>query len=183
MTISTAHFHPLGGADELGGVTKSFSTYIILPLMRLSPVQGSTIDFYEITGFWSFLPDNVFWIISNAFYWVFWLNLMVGLTNALPAVPLDGGYIFKDWLETFVGKRKIRKAKTEARKFERRLDRAVRAEVITRAEADDKYSTKRDNIMKQNRLARDKIVNRVVITLAFTILFLILWQVIGPRVI
>ena len=29
---------------------------------------------------------------------MFWLNLMLGATNALPAVPLDGGYIFRDAL-------------------------------------------------------------------------------------
>ena len=37
-------------------------------------------------------------------YWLFWLNLMLGATNALPAVPLDGGYIFKDGIESLVSR-------------------------------------------------------------------------------
>ncbi|HHO57275.1 MAG TPA: hypothetical protein ENJ70_01835 [Thermoplasmatales archaeon] len=32
----------------------------------------------------------------NLLYWIFWLNFAVGTFNALPAMPLDGGYIFRD---------------------------------------------------------------------------------------
>ncbi|MCK4266134.1 MAG: site-2 protease family protein, partial [Thermoplasmata archaeon] len=141
MTASTAHFHPIGGAEELGGLEKSIAMYVILPLQGLSPVQGAAVDFYEITGFWSNIPGWMFWILANAVYWVFWLNLMIGLTNALPAVPLDGGYIFKDWLDSFFQKFKS----------------------------------------FQDAEQRTKAVDKIVIALALTILFLILWQVIGPR--
>ena len=41
------------------------------------------------------MPDSAFWLVANSLYWIFWLNLMIGLTNVLPAVPLDGGYIFR----------------------------------------------------------------------------------------
>ena len=98
---------------------------------------------FKLSYFVKSLTDNIFWIIANATYWVFWLNLMVGLSNALPAVPLDGGYIFKDWLDTILGKSK-------------------------------KY---------QDEEKRTSVVNRVTVTLAFMVLFLILWQVIGPRVV
>jgi membrane-associated protease RseP (regulator of RpoE activity) len=37
-------------------------------------------------------------------YWIFWLNLMVGLTNVLPAVPLDGGYLFRDFMDYLLSK-------------------------------------------------------------------------------
>ena len=50
------------------------------------------------------IPAPAFWLIANALYWLFWLNLMLGATNALPAIPLDGGYIFKDALEAIVSK-------------------------------------------------------------------------------
>jgi membrane-associated protease RseP (regulator of RpoE activity) len=60
MTVSTAHFHPISGADELGGYTRSISMYVVLPLQGLSPVQGSTMDFYEVTGVWSNRPKPVF---------------------------------------------------------------------------------------------------------------------------
>jgi membrane-associated protease RseP (regulator of RpoE activity) len=42
------------------------------------------------------MPDSAFWLVANSLYWIFWINLMVGLTNVLPMIPLDGGYIFRD---------------------------------------------------------------------------------------
>ena len=38
----------------------------------------------------------VYWPIATLLFWVFWINLMVGLTNILPMVPLDGGHVFRD---------------------------------------------------------------------------------------
>jgi membrane-associated protease RseP (regulator of RpoE activity) len=38
----------------------------------------------------------VFWALVSLLFWVFWINLMVGLTNILPMLPLDGGHIFRD---------------------------------------------------------------------------------------
>ena len=34
-------------------------------------------------------------------YWIFWLDLLLGISNALPAYPFDGGFIFAggiNWL-------------------------------------------------------------------------------------
>ncbi len=140
--ISTAAFHPFEGADEQGGIVQSMVVYITLPLQRMSPISEETSVFYEISGFWSNVPEPLFWVISNAFYWIFWLNLMVGLTNALPAVPLDGGYIFKDWLAGLVEKIKPNMAEEK----------------------------------------RTKAIDGITLFLAFTILFLIIWQIIGPRI-
>ncbi|MFO7619065.1 MAG: site-2 protease family protein [Thermoplasmata archaeon] len=142
MTVSTSYFKPIGDSRTLGDAASSISLYITLPLQRLSPVDGTVMEFYEIDGFWSFLPDSVFWVLANACYWIFWLNLMVGLSNALPAVPLDGGYIFKDWVDSILGKLS---AFSDTEK-------------------------------------RTKAVDRIGLVVAFTILFLILWQVIGPRI-
>ena len=58
--------------------------------------------FYQVQGPAAWMPAPLFWILVNALYWLFWLNLMLGATNALPAVPLDGGYIFKDGIESLV---------------------------------------------------------------------------------
>jgi membrane-associated protease RseP (regulator of RpoE activity) len=66
---------------------------------------------------------------------------MVGMTNVLPAVPLDGGYLFRDWLDSLV--LKVRKNATEKE--------------------------------------REKYVATVTYALALTVLFLIVWQLIGPR--
>src|SRR2546428_6448898 len=58
----------------------------------------------HIQGPAAVIPAPVFWLFANALYWLFWLNLMLGATNALPAVPLDGGYLFKDGIEGLVSR-------------------------------------------------------------------------------
>ena len=63
-------------------------------------------DNYDVDGPLSVLPEPLFWICANLFFWLFWLNLMVGITNALPATPLDGGFIFRDGFDTLVKKMK-----------------------------------------------------------------------------
>ncbi len=65
-------------------------------LTGYTPIVSPFVDFYVIEGVIDFIPNNIFWIIVNAIYWIFWLNLAVALFNVLPAVPLDGGYLFKD---------------------------------------------------------------------------------------
>jgi membrane-associated protease RseP (regulator of RpoE activity) len=130
---------PFSNAKTLREGVGNFIFYIALPFLGLSPFHSPITDVYTIHGFWSSLPVNVFWILANIFYWVFWINLMLGLTNALPAVPLDGGYIFKDGADSF-------------------LHRFIR---------DEKKRVKR--------------VDMLCYTVALFILFLILWQIIGPR--
>lgn len=145
MTVTDEYFHPIGGSSNLSDIAVSVSTYVTLPLNRLSPVDSKLMGFYEVGGFWGFIPDTAFWLLANACYWIFWLNLMVGLSNALPAVPLDGGYIFKDWLDSLLGRSKALEGEANLKK-------------------------------------RTALVDRVAFVVAVTVLFLILWQVIGPRV-
>ena len=93
-------FNPFADVRDPRYFGGSLFAYIGLPLLRLSPFPDWFTQFYEVEGFWSFLPTDAFWVLANVIYWIFWLNLMLGLTNVLPAVPLDGGYIFRDGLET-----------------------------------------------------------------------------------
>lgn len=44
------------------------------------------------------LGGKFFWI-ANMLLWVGWINLYAGLFNCLPAVPLDGGHIFRDLVQ------------------------------------------------------------------------------------
>src|SRR5436309_5274579 len=94
--LTTAYFHPLGGAGEFGGFLQSGLAYITLPFIGLQPMQGVATEFYEVQGPLAGIGEPGFWVLANVVYWIFWLNLMLGMTNALPAVPLDGGYIFRD---------------------------------------------------------------------------------------
>ncbi len=131
--------HPFKDADTIGDYFTSSMRYIALPFSGLSPVPEDIGSLYQINGVLSFMPNNVFWIVANSMYWIFWLNLMVGLFNALPAVPLDGGYIFNDGVTKLMEKIGVKKETGE------------------------------------------KIANNLTYAIALFILFLIIWQLVGPR--
>jgi hypothetical protein len=120
----------------------SMLQYITLPFQKLQPFPDHFTALFEPTGIPGILPEGLFWVLANSFYWIFWLNLMVGLTNALPAVPLDGGFIFADGVTGILDQFK---GVTEERK--------------------------------------EGIVDNLVGVLAFTVIFLVVWQLIGPRLV
>ncbi len=88
--------HPFGGDKSVDDFTRSWLRLITLPFVDLAPVRSPVSDLYAPSGSLAWMPDMAFWLIANSLYWIFWINLMVGLTNVLPMIPLDGGYIFKD---------------------------------------------------------------------------------------
>ncbi|HLE46950.1 MAG TPA: site-2 protease family protein [Candidatus Thermoplasmatota archaeon] len=89
-------------SDPLSGLRNTLY-YVGLPFEALGgnfPLVGPYNEFIETP----FHPPT-FWFLANLFYWLFWINLMLGLTNALPIVPLDGGHMFKDFIGGFLEKR------------------------------------------------------------------------------
>ncbi|HKW42879.1 MAG TPA: site-2 protease family protein [Thermoplasmata archaeon] len=106
IDVSTDYYHPLTNPDRFGGVPGAILAYISLPFQGRAPIQDPAARFYQVSGPLAALPLAVFWLIANSLYWLFWLNTMLGATNALPAVPLDGGYIFKDGIEGLVSRLK-----------------------------------------------------------------------------
>jgi len=71
--------------------------WLVLPLATLEPVSGSTTNFFHLTGPFAGVNPNTFWIVANILYWLAWMNLLLGLSNALPLFPLDGGLLFRDF--------------------------------------------------------------------------------------
>jgi len=57
--------------------------------------SGILTNFYEPSGWAIPLGAGIF-VILNILMWVGWMNFYVGLFNCLPAVPLDGGHVFRD---------------------------------------------------------------------------------------
>jgi len=94
--------NPFSDISNVDDFSRSWLRLIALPFLDLAPVSSPVTDLYAPSGWLGWMPDSAFWVISNSFYWIFWLNLMIGLTNVLPAVPLDGGYIFRDGLDYLV---------------------------------------------------------------------------------
>jgi len=98
-------------ADALKQVFTSlvspFGIFVLMAIpiyVILSPVQwgGFLILVNDTTDsiMWS-VPFPHFWLVIQILFWCGWFNLAVGTFNALPLIPLDGGYILKagvDWL-------------------------------------------------------------------------------------
>ncbi|MDM7938894.1 MAG: site-2 protease family protein, partial [Methanothrix sp.] len=61
--------------------------------------SGWLTTIFEPSGWAEPLGGKFFWI-ANLLLWVGWINLYAGLFNCLPAVPLDGGHIFRDLVQT-----------------------------------------------------------------------------------
>ncbi len=113
-TVSTNPdiFNPIVSSQRLG-IGAASLLFILFPFSGMMPMQPPLTDFYTLTGAWAIFPTTAFFVLANTIYWLFWINLMLGMTNALPAVPLDGGYLFRDWVEA--GLKRIRRGmKAEA---------------------------------------------------------------------
>lgn len=50
------------------------------------------------TAIWD-VPFRHFWEIIQILFWCGWFNIAVGTFNAIPMIPLDGGYIMKEGVE------------------------------------------------------------------------------------
>jgi len=58
----------------------------------------SYVDMWDV-------PFSGFWGVVQILFWTFWFNLAVGTFNALPFIPLDGGYIMKEGVTGILEKR------------------------------------------------------------------------------
>jgi membrane-associated protease RseP (regulator of RpoE activity) len=83
----TSSFGPLAG----------LILWIDLPLGQMEPVAGATPSFFHLAGPLAGLGTGGFWVLANLLFWLAWMNLLLGLSNALPLIPLDGGLLFRDF--------------------------------------------------------------------------------------
>lgn len=83
------------GVTPISAISRSS---FINPLFTLAAIS------YGIMGYPLFHPycDDSFlpWPIISLLTWMFMLNFAIGLFNLLPAIPLDGGYIFSGLVES-----------------------------------------------------------------------------------
>ena len=56
----------------------------------LMPTEGLLGDTLGLNGLLFFV---------NFFFWLMWVNILLGFTNLIPMVPFDGGHLFKDWIK------------------------------------------------------------------------------------
>ena len=98
--------NPFYGMDSLSDKLTGMLRYIAHPFNGFTPIP-------EEVHWWYDEPFSGFWALASIIYWTFWLNLLLGITNALPAVPFDGGYIFSGWIDKLL--EKMGKTDPEAR--------------------------------------------------------------------
>jgi len=87
-------------------------TWIVLPPASASPIQGASVSFFRATGPLAGLGVGNVLILVNMLYWLTWMNLLLGLSNALPLIPLDGNLLFRDWVSGIAAR--VRKSWTAA---------------------------------------------------------------------
>jgi membrane-associated protease RseP (regulator of RpoE activity) len=107
--------NPFYGAHDITGYAMGMLSYIAHPFSGLDPIPDSVRWWYgdQMFGFWE---------ICKIFYWLFWLNIMLGVTNALPAYPFDWGYVFRGWIDALYEKL----GRTDKEDRERRADEITR---------------------------------------------------------
>jgi membrane-associated protease RseP (regulator of RpoE activity) len=100
----------LGGLRSIPSSFTSFSprqwlnSWLWLTVMPIAPLPAGFGGFnpmlthlYEPVGVASLFGGSIFGI-ADVLFWIGWINFYVGLFNCLPAIPLDGGYVFREML-------------------------------------------------------------------------------------
>ncbi len=80
------------------------NTWLWLTIMPVTPLPLGFGGFYPLlkqlyapVGLAAAFGGGIFWA-ADILFWIGWINFYVGLFNCLPAIPLDGGYVFKELL-------------------------------------------------------------------------------------
>jgi membrane-associated protease RseP (regulator of RpoE activity) len=66
--------------------------------LRILAFDTPDTQFYEV-------PIAGFWILVHILFWSGWININLGIFNALPMIPLDGGYILKEGVDGVLERR------------------------------------------------------------------------------
>ncbi len=67
--------------------------FIALPFLYLYPIPAGLASLFTVP-----FSAPLFWGIVNMAYWLFWIDFLLGITNALPFLIFDGGQFFRDSL-------------------------------------------------------------------------------------
>jgi membrane-associated protease RseP (regulator of RpoE activity) len=87
-----------------------FFQFLIIPFANDSGVQFLRILAFETPDtVYYHVPFEGFWGVVHLLFWCAWININVGIFNAIPMVPLDGGYIFKEGVDRLLDRRGLLK--------------------------------------------------------------------------
>ena len=95
--IKDSGINPFYNREGFREISLGLLGYVSQPFKGFSPVPESVTWWYDST----FPSDEVFWIFVWIVYWIFWLDIVLAISNALPAMPFDGGLLMMgalDWM-------------------------------------------------------------------------------------
>jgi len=76
-------------------------TIMVVPLqlqgVSMYPMEEAMLTAAD-EGIGGVLGTNGILFMVNFFFWLMWVNILLGFTNLIPMVPFDGGHLFKDTL-------------------------------------------------------------------------------------
>ena len=87
-----------------------FFQFLIIPFSTDSGVQFLRIIAFETPDtVYYHVPFEGYWGVIHLLFWCAWININVGIFNAIPMIPLDGGYIFKEGVDRLLDRRGLLK--------------------------------------------------------------------------
>ncbi|MFA5331418.1 MAG: site-2 protease family protein [Methanoregula sp.] len=83
-----------------------FFEFLVVPFASSNGMQYLRIIAFDSpdTSYYQ-VPFAGFWDVIHLLFWCAWININVGIFNAIPMVPLDGGYIFKEGVDRLLDRR------------------------------------------------------------------------------
>ncbi|HVP94163.1 MAG TPA: site-2 protease family protein [Methanoregulaceae archaeon] len=93
--------------------------------LRILAFETPDISYYAVPY------PAVFWGLVHLLFWCGWININVGIFNAIPMVPLDGGYIVKEGVERLLSGRKAEKYSIHVTSFISTLMLVILVSIVT----------------------------------------------------
>ncbi len=113
MTLTTPNIlldkatDPFYGADNGYEYVRSFFSYLSGPFNGMDPISDEVKWWYDAPA------GDLFWVAVTLLYWLFWLDILLAISNALPTYILDGGFIFAGGVNWLLEKLKVEEERRE----------------------------------------------------------------------
>lgn len=97
-----ASLNPFYNSSNLYSYFTGLISYLSGPFNGMDPISDEVKWWYDAP------MESVFWIVMSLLYWIFWLDLLLAISNALPAYPFDGGFLFRGFVSWVLEKVKYK---------------------------------------------------------------------------